>query len=283
MNLKPERLPILVLTPHNSGHLPTDILADMLGADVYTTETREKRLAWMFDEGDPYTDVIYHAPEAYNFHAQASRFVVDLNRRRDEEGDNGVIKLTDFERRPLYPRGFILTPEKREERLRRYFDSFHHEVEAMLERHDIRLIIDGHSMQPYGPKISPDASHPRPAITLMTSSNKEGGLLGGKTHTTLSKEQTVTVMTLLRKHFGAIIAAKTAPQTIALNDPWDHDELSYRYSDPKRKNSVPAFAIEFNRALYLEYQDNKEYPKKDVIKQLNQSFQNFLREVVTKI
>ena len=173
------KLPVLVLTPHNSGFIPTDILAEMLGEDIYSIEKRNGRLSWMFDEGDPYTDIIYHAPEAYNLQALTSRFVVDLNRERGQLGENGVIKLTDFEKRPLYPDGFVLTPEKREERLRRYYDSFHNEVEEMLVQ-AIDLIIDGHSMQPYGPKISPDAGKLRPAITLMTSSTPQGHKLEGK-------------------------------------------------------------------------------------------------------
>jgi N-formylglutamate deformylase len=274
-------LPVLVLTPHSSGYIPNDILVQMLGEAMFSQEKRQQRLNWMFDEGDPYTDVIYYAPEAYNLQALTSRFVVDLNRERDQAGENGVIKLTDFERHSLYPDGFVLSSEKREERLRRYFDSFHHEVEAMLEQHDIGLIIDGHSMQPQGPKISPDVLKPRPAITLMTSSTPDGHRLEGKTHSSISFEQALVVMDLLEKHFMPMVDASNAvPSIIALNSPWDHDEISYCYSNPKRKKSVPAFALEFNRALYLHYQDGKEFPNEPIIKQLNETFQQFTREVV---
>jgi N-formylglutamate deformylase len=279
-----DKLPILVLTPHSSGHVPTDILADMMGANVFSSLARQKRLEWMFLEGDQYTDLIYHASEAYTFHAQTTRFVVDLNRDRNEGGENGVIKLTDFEKNPLYPNDFVLTPEKREERLRRYFDTFHAEVEAMMEAHDIRLLIDGHSMQPRGPKISPTPGVPRPAITLMTSSDEHGGLLEHRTHTSISPEQTKEVMRLLGKHFGGIIASSdTVPHDIALNKPWSYDELSYRYSNPQREKAVPGFGIEFNHALYLTYKDGKELPNETVIQQLNEGFQNFLREVVTTV
>jgi N-formylglutamate deformylase len=280
------RLPVLVLTPHSSEQVPSDILADMLASEIFSAEARAKRLEWMFLEGDQYTDLIYGVPEAYNLHAQTSRFVVDLNRDRSEEGENGVVKLTDFEKRPLYPTGFVLTPERREERLRRYFDTFHAEVEAMIEAHDIRLFIDGHSMQPRGPKISPTPGVPRPAITLMTSSDELGKPLENKTHTSISPGQTKEVMRLLEKHFSSIIkASNDVPHEIALNKPWSYDELSYRYSNPQRKilegkKPLPAFGIEFNHALYLLYEDSKELPNESVIKQLNNAFQNFLREVV---
>jgi N-formylglutamate deformylase len=281
-----KKLPVLVLTPHSSGHVPSDILAEMLGADIFSGEARRKRLEWMFLEGDQYTDLIYQTLEAYTLHAQTTRFVVDLNRDRNEDGENGVIKLTDFEKRPLYPEGFTLTPEKRAERLRRYFDSFHAEIEAMVASHEIHLIINGHSMQPSGPKISPMPGVPRPAITLMTSSDESGKPLENKSHTTISPGQTKLVLALLEKHFGSIITqSTTVPHEIALNRPWSFDELSYRYSDPQRKiaegkKAVPSFGIEFNHALYLIYKDGKELPNESVIKQLNEAFQNFLREVV---
>ncbi len=280
------KLPILVLTPHSSPHVPSDILAQMLGDDVFSKEAREKRLEWLLLEGDQYTDLIYQAPEAYNLHAQTTRFVVDLNRARNEGGENGVIKLTDFEKRSLYSEEFVLRAEKREERLRRYYDSFHAEVEATLATNDIRLIVDGHSMQPHGPKISPTPGVPRPAITLMTCSDEAGQPLEGKTHSSISPEQTKVVMSLLEKHFAAILSqSTTVPRNIALNNPWSHDELSYQYSDPQRKlagkKGVPAFGIEFNHALYLHYKNSQELPNEPVIKQLNTAFQNFLREVVT--
>jgi N-formylglutamate deformylase len=281
------KLPILVLTPHSSAQVPSDILAEMLGSQIFSSEARQKRLEWLFLEGDQYTDLIYQAPEAYNLHAQTTRFVVDLNRARNEGGENGVIKLTDFEKRSLYPEGFVLSAKKREERLRRYFDTFHAEVEATLAANDIRLIVDGHSMQPHGPKISPTPGVPRPAITLMTCSDENGQPLKADGHSSISPEQTKVVMALLEKHFMSIVSASTTvAHDIALNKPWSHDELSYRYSDPQRKifqgeKAIPAFGIEFNHALYLIYKDGKELPNESVIKQLNAAFQNFLREVVT--
>lgn len=167
-------LPVLIVTPHSSGHVPFDVLAEMLGEEAFSSEVRAQRLEELFLEGDPYTDAIFHAPGATSLHAPVSRFVVDLNRDRDTVGENGVIKRTDFERRPLYPPGFELDAVAHEERLRRYWDSFHAEIERCLKTHPIRLIINGHSMQPYGPQIGPDAGQPRPALTLMTASGAAG-------------------------------------------------------------------------------------------------------------
>jgi N-formylglutamate amidohydrolase len=253
----------------------------MLGEAVFAAGARAERLRWIFDEGDPHTELIYHAPAAYNLHALVSRFVVDLNRFRDQTGNNGVIKVTDFEGRSLYPAGFELSELAREQRLRRYWDSFHAEIEACLKFYDVKLIIDGHSMQPRGPLIGPDQGRARPAITLMTAGDARGESLPEHGHSSISAEQAQLVMELLEHHFGAIVrGSSAASHTIALNDPWSLDETSYLYSDPSRAKPVPGFGIEFNRALYLSYKDGKEYPNEPVIKALNVAFQQFVAEVV---
>jgi N-formylglutamate amidohydrolase len=253
----------------------------MLGDSLFDHQARQARQGWLFDEGDPYTDVLFHAPQAHNLHATVSRFVVDLNRPRQQGGNNGVIKLTDFEERPLYPAGFVLSEADREERLRRYWDAFHNEIEASLKAHAIKLIINGHSMQPRGPIIGPDKGQPRPAITLMCAADEQGNKLPGNSHQSLSQAQAKALMELLGKHFTDIVeSTDTVPHDIALSRPWTTDELSYRYSDPKRECPVPGFGLEFNKALYLIYQDGQELPNEPMIRGLNEAFQKFLSEAV---
>lgn len=272
-------LPILILTPHQSGTLPTEVLAEMLGTDAFSKEARDARLSWLFDEGDPYTDLIYHAPQAHNLHASYSRFVVDLNRFRDQTGPNGVIKLTDFEGRSWYPAGFELSSEARERRLRRYWDSFHAEVAASIRLYDIKLLINGHSMQPRGPFIGPDAGKMRPAITLMTNGDAQGETIN-KVRTSISASLAKETLSLLKKNFGQILEQGPLEPSIALNDPWSMDETTFFYSDPERERAIPGFGIEFNRALYLIYKDGKEFPNETVIRELNGAFSAFLADLI---
>ena len=273
--------PALVITPHNSAHVPSDILAQMIGEDLFDRDARRARHRWLFDEGDPYTDVIFHSPQAHNLHATISRFVVDLNRHRDQQGNNGVIKLTDFEERPLYPADFVLSDEAREERLRRYWDTFHGEIEACIMTHDLKLIVNGHSMQPKGPVIGPDQGKPRPAITLMCATDEQGNKLPGNSHQSLAKDQANALMEILKKCFTDIVdSAEGLSRDIALSRPWTTDELSYRYSDPRRERPVPGFGLEFNRALYLIYEDGEELPNELMVTELNQAFQKFLAEAI---
>lgn len=270
-------LPALVITPHSSGHIPAEILAEMLGPDFYDSQARQARLEWMFVEGDPHTEVLFHTPQAHNLHASISRFAVDLNRHRDEGGNNGVIKLTDFEERPLYPSGYVLSEAARAERLNRYWDGFHAEIERLIAVHGIRLLVNGHSMQPTGPAIGPDAGKLRPALCLMTARDAEGNPSAG--HGTIEHKLAKDLLRLLNKHFAALVKGQVTEE-IALNSPWDTDQLTYRYSDPARANPLPGFGLEFNRALYLIYKDGKEFPNDPMIHSLNEAFRAFLEDAM---
>lgn len=238
-------VPALIVTPHNSGEAPLDVLGQMLGDAVFDDAARAERLAWLTREGDPLTDLIFHVPGARALHATVSRFVVDLNRARGAGGDNGVLKLTDFEGRPLYPPGFELPGNAAEERLRRFWDPFHAEIEHVLAHENVRLLVVGHSMQARGPKIGPDAGAPRPALTLMTGGDERGEGVNGRP-TSLPPPLARELLTLLGRHFGELLGRADLPPP-ALNRPWSNDGLSLRHGSAR----VPAFGLEINRALYL--------------------------------
>lgn len=272
-------LPVLILTPHSSGFAPLEVLNQMLGDDVFSSSARASRLEFLFAEGDPFTDLLFHTSGAQHLHALTSRFVVDLNRPREMDRDNGVIKLTDFQRQPLYPEGFVLEDGAREQRLRRYWDPFHAEVDRILENPEIKLLLDGHSMQAVGPAMGPDLGKPRPALCLMTGHDRSGNELEGA-RGTVSSSQARALHRLLERHFGNWIAASSrVPHEIALNLPWSGDDTSLRYSNPARARPVSAFGLEFNRALYLEDPVGAVPLERDIL-ELNRMFQGFLKDAL---
>ena len=143
---------LLIVTPHPSGQLPADVLRDMLGDQAFDTPTREAFLRRIFLDGDPYTDLLYSLPGARHVQAPWSRFAADLNRDRGDTVDNGVIKLMDFARQPLYPPEFVLDAAAREARLRGLWDSFDALVRTELQ--GTALMIVGHSMGTHGPALA---------------------------------------------------------------------------------------------------------------------------------
>lgn len=266
-----KKSPLLVLVPHASGHVPANILSEMLGEGFFDDETRKQRQQHIFNDGDPYTDYIYQVDNAHYLEATVSRFVVDINRERDDTSPNGVIKLTDFSETSLYPATYTLSDEAREQRLRRYHDSFHSEVEAILKSHSVKLIISGHSMATFGPSLSPDKGVPRPAICLMTGGDVDGNDVAGQRNF-LGADKARAVKALAEKHFVDVISNSDVPNNVALNTPWSADVLSNTYTNPERHHHPACFGIEFNHALFM---NPDKTPIQEHLKLLNTSFKDF--------
>lgn len=238
-------LPILISTPHCSGHVPHWLLARMLRTGEERTAL-ERRL---FREGDPFTDALFHVPDAAaTVNAAASRFVADPNRARDEGGENGVIKLTDFERRPFFPTGYALSDEEREMRLSQYYDSYHAALARALAPGSIRFFIDGHSMTAHGPAIGPDQGAPRPALCIGNFGDAEGDPADGPV--SCPGPMARGIRDRLAASLKDVIAASGLPEGPALNRPFDGGHILRRYSQPPF--AVPGVMIEINRALYLD-------------------------------
>lgn len=270
----------LIVTPHNAGSVPQDILWEMLGEASYDPEARQGFLNRLFDQGDPYTDVIFHKPGAYHLQAATSRFVVDLNRERSTRGLNGVVKTTDFDATPLYPPSFQLSTAAVEERLRRFWDPFHREIERLIREGNVKLLIDGHAMSPVGPAIGPDAGYPRPALSLMTGGDARGEAVGSMPPS-VTPSAARALQTSATRHFAPLLeAAPEVPTEVALNYPWSVDEISAHYSHPERAQRVSAFGLEINRALYLRPSGAREKADPARLRALQQAFAAFAEEAL---
>jgi N-formylglutamate deformylase len=238
-------LPILISTPHCSAHVPHWMLARMLQTGESEAGLRRRLLR----EGDPFTDAIFHVPEAeIIINAPASRFVADLNRERAEGGENGVIKLTDFERRPFFPTGYALSPEEREQRLIQYYDPYHAAMERALRGGRIRFFLDGHSMTAYGPAIGPDQGKPRPALCIGNFGDADGDPVAGPV--SCPPPLARGIRDKLAELLKGPLADSGLPEGPALNRPFDGGHILRKYS--AAPFSIPGAMIEVNRALYLD-------------------------------
>ena len=274
--------PALIITPHSSGYIPYDILVEMLGEAVYDSAARQARLEYLFFEGDPYTDALFYVPGAQHVGALASRFVVDLNRSRNEDGPNGVIKLTDFSGRPLYPAGYSLSAAGVEERLARYYDPFHASLDRALAQDDVLFFVDGHSMSPYGPLIGPDEGEPRPAFCIITGGGPQGEPLPLGEPPSIPAEVAQEIVRLLKRHFADIIAdTQDVPDAYWINDPFALGGTHYRLSHASHPSQTPGFALEFNRGLFLRRDASGfEETVPGRVRELNARFQQFIGDLV---
>jgi N-formylglutamate amidohydrolase len=205
----------------------------------------------LLKEGDPFTDAIFNIPDAEAIvNAPASRFVADLNRERGEGGENGVIKLTDFERRPFFPTGYSLSADEREARLSQYYDPYHSALEKALASKRIRFFIDGHSMMAQGPAIGPDQGAPRPALCIGNFGDEDGDPDPDAGPVSCPAPLAQGIRDQLAKSLKDVIAASGLPEGPALNRPFDGGHILRKYS--RAPYAVPGVMIEVNRALYLD-------------------------------
>lgn len=252
-------LPILISTPHSSDHVPYWLLARMLQTGESETGLRRRLLK----EGDPFTDALFHVPDAeITLNAPASRFVADLNRERNEEGENGVIKLTDFGRRAFYPTGYALSAQEREARLALYYDPYHAALEKALRggaSGRIRFFIDGHSMTAHGPAIGPDQGKSRPALCIGNFGNTEGEE-GDPASGPVSCAGPLArgIRDKLAELLQGPIAESGLTEGPALNHPFDGGHILRKYS--QAPYGVPGVMIEVNRALYLDEESLSPIP-----------------------
>ena len=256
-------LPLLVSTPHSSGHVPYWILARMLQTGESEAGLRRR----LFKEGDPFTDALFNIPDAdTTLNAPASRFVADLNRERNEAGANGVIKLTDFERRPFYPTGYQLSPKEREMRLSLYYDPYHAALEKALGPGGasgpgpgggrIRFFLDGHSMTAQGPAIGPDQGKPRPALCIGNFGDTDGEPVSGPVSCAAPLAR--GIRDKLAELLKGPIDESGLPEGPALNHPFDGGHILRKYS--LAPFAVPGVMIEINRTLYLDEETLQPIP-----------------------
>jgi N-formylglutamate amidohydrolase len=263
---------LLISTPHSSAFVPERILARMLETSEPEAALRRRILRG----GDPYTDAIFNLPDAVLVNATASRFVADLNRARDEGGDNGVIKLTDFDKYSFYAPDFKLTPEDREKSLTAYYDPYHQALENALHGGNIRFLIDGHSMTAYGPALGPDHHLPRPALCISNLCDSDD--LTGNQPVSCPPELAHRIRDWSQDLFTEILAEPGMPKEVLLNHPFTGGHILRKYCDPDYPHRVPGVMVEVNRALYLD--EATLLPDLDRVERLREAFERLGEKIL---
>lgn len=267
---------LLVTVPHHSGAVPLEILAEMLGDGVHDEAACASRRERLFREGDPHTDRLFLLNGARQVTATVSRFVVDLNRHPDDRGDNGVVKTRDFGGQVLYPAGGAPDHERVEARLRRYYRPFHDQVEHELRTRRPLALIDAHSMTPTGPDLGPDHGAVRPAASLITGGGPDGEPTEGPV--SLPGAAARALAAALERALAARLplGVDGVPEGVRINDPFAVGEVQRRFGAPDHPASVPAVAIEINRALF---EDDAARPVPDRIAAIREAIGAALESV----
>jgi len=152
---------VLITVPHGSTIIPSEFMNDFL----LTPGHMNKHL----DFG---TEKIFDLPNFHVLKATASRFVVDLNRERNNLSEGqGVIITETWDGEPVLKRD--LTPETIEGRLKKYYDPFYKKLDDDLAKKEKPLfVLDGHSMDSRGSLVSGDPGKKRPEICFAIGRDK---------------------------------------------------------------------------------------------------------------
>lgn len=235
--------PLLVTVPHAGVWVPPAIETAMLR----TGENPSHLLRRLMDGCDPYTDRIYDWPETrFRAGTRISRFVVDLNRSRDDLNENGVIKRCDFNRVSFYPQVHTLSANEQEFRLNQYWDPPYRAIEKALAKGGFKLLVDGHSMSHRGPTLGPDGGALRPAICLGVSVMDVRGRR-------FTCSQSVIEAATQAAEAGVQEAFPDWPadRRVGVDKPFDGGHIAYHFSHPQWDWALPTLMLECNRDLYL--------------------------------
>lgn len=146
-------IPLLVSIPHNGFAIPDQI------AKTMTADGRSSR------DTDWFLDRLYDFPEmseASLIVAGLSRYVIDLNRPADNQSlypgqtTTGLIPETCFDGAPVYSNG-LPDADETTRRINEIWQPYHQQISAELERlvsrHGIAVLLDAHSIASEVPRL----------------------------------------------------------------------------------------------------------------------------------
>jgi len=247
---------VLVTVPHHSGEVPLEILATMLGPMRFDDHARRNLLERIRREGDPSSDRLFDLPGSRIVSATVSRFVADLNRARDDRGTNGVVKRTDFAGRPLYPSPELPSAVDVADRLVRFFDPFHAQLQREIRRRRPLLVVDAHTMTAAGPVLGPDAGRPRPAASLITGGGTRGEPIDRPVSFPPELTRDLARQLQLALESRLPLGSSGLPAGVRINDPFTHGFIQERYGADPDGPRVPTVAIEIHRGLFEDAEAN---------------------------
>jgi len=146
----------LITIPHGSTFIPKEFHHEF----NLSPEHMNKHL----DFG---TESIFDLENFRVLKATASRFVVDINRERNDLREGQGVIITETWNGEIVLK-HKLSPEVIENRLVKYYDPFYKKLDSFLQNEKQLFVLDGHSMDSHGSLVSGDAGKERPEICFAT-------------------------------------------------------------------------------------------------------------------
>lgn len=228
-----ERLPFLISVPHGGTDVPEAIRSRLLLSDDdirYYCDPLTRNIFGFGERVAAYIDT------------SVSRMVVDLNRPplplplRDPDG---IIKLRTIDGREIWRPGQAPDIALVHRLLLDHYFPFHQQIDELIDREEVRIAFDCHSMLPTGSSEQKDAGKPRPLICLGNNGDRKGRARKGGL-ATCSEAMVQTLATLFAEEFPGT-------GTVAINNPFSGGFIANAHFWRK---GIPWIQIEINRKLY---------------------------------
>jgi len=218
------RLPVLISIPHGGNVIPSE-----LKELVILTKSE------LFDDSDAYTREIYDLGDKVVevITTDIARAIIDVSRSPYDlppTNPDGVVKTKTCFGCQVYRHGYGLNKQLTEEMLSRYYFPYHKKIRRAVQRKEIILALDCHSMASIGPQISPNPGKKRPMICL-------GNVRGRSCNMDLVEKLSVC----FQQAFSA------DKDDITINEPFAGGFITRKYG----MSPLPWIQVELNRNLYL--------------------------------
>jgi N-formylglutamate deformylase len=219
------KLPVLISVPHGGSQIPKEI------ADRVCITPKDQ-----FEDSDALTQEIYGIKNSVMAFVAGpvARAFVDLNRDIDDrppKNPDGVIKTMTCLGKPIYHSGQELNDELIELLLKNYYHPYHQSIRTVLDsQKNLKLMLDCHTMEAIGPKLSPDPGKTRPEFCL------------GSNHGNSCPSEIVQHMAYCLKTAFAL-----KDDAVVIDKPFAGGHITRIYGN----QPIPCIQIEMSRKLYL--------------------------------
>jgi N-formylglutamate deformylase len=228
-----QQYPFLISVPHGGTDVPEAVRPQLL--------LTEEDLTYYCD---PATRSIFGYQDRVPAYIETtvSRMIVDLNRPplplplRDPDG---IIKIRTIDGREVWRPGLVPDMRLIHRLLVAHYFPFHQQIDELIDRQNVRIAFDCHSMLSFGSVHQKDAGKPRPLICLGNNGDRRGRAKKGSI-TTCSEELVTVLAAVFEEEF-------TQENAVAINNPFSGGFIANAHFWHK---GVPWIQIEVNRALY---------------------------------
>lgn len=230
----------VVSVPHSGTLVPQSFLPKLFQGTA------------LLQGADIHTDVVFAVTKGKHILSQLSRFVVDMNHMR--EGDKQAVAYKSLD--PLHGNSVtgepILVKEhtlQEKKQFMGYYDRYHKQLQELIGTGPV-FVVEGHAMDPIGPRGMPDEGKERADCCV-------GTLDGTSAHPACI---TAFVQTL-----------REGGLHISLDDPYKGGAITRQYGKPEK--GVHVIQVEVNKSMYMDEHYNIKKSVRTVTKVIQEACQ----------